>query len=198
MLVASPGNMLCCLWDDALHTHRAGSPTATESAGLHCTPDNTQEDGEAFVTLLLHTVQTSNDIYINRDVDHHHFLACIFFLTVQHYVLAENRQYEHVTSKKTKSQTSVVSPVYSSFQPMFLLDIINNSYCSPERFIKRSQFTCCPLNLIYIYRLLKMQQNKTSWSAQWSEHLNKSLLVELLPKMCHRGKKPIILKGHSV
>lgn len=122
----------------------------------------------------------------------------VFFSTVQQYVLAENRQYEHVTSKKTKSQTSVVSPVYSSFQPMFLLDIINNSYCSPERFIKRSQFTCCPLNLIYIYRLLKMQQNKTSWSAQWSEHLNKSLLVELLPKMSHRGKKPIILKGHSV
>lgn len=40
--VASPGSMPCCLWDAAPHTHRAGSPTATESAGLRCMPDNMQ------------------------------------------------------------------------------------------------------------------------------------------------------------
>lgn len=42
---ASPGSTPCCLLDAAPHTSRAGPPTATGFAGLHCKPDNREMDG---------------------------------------------------------------------------------------------------------------------------------------------------------
>lgn len=44
-VVTSPGSTPCCLWDAAPHTCTAGSPTATGSAGLRCTPESTQRGG---------------------------------------------------------------------------------------------------------------------------------------------------------
>lgn len=48
----SPGSMPCCLLDAALHTHTAGPPTATGSAGLHCTPDEGDREKKLQVIFL--------------------------------------------------------------------------------------------------------------------------------------------------
>lgn len=92
LVVASPGSMPCYLWDAAPRTHRAGSPTATESAGLHCMPENMQRDGDRgkreskylFITLQykLPTGMLSGTESVFPGIFYNFWLLTLFFCPV--------------------------------------------------------------------------------------------------------------------